>query len=348
MLLDAFLQQRTLGSRINDCSAQLAEIANGSVDDIDGLMIRLRKQTLVHVFPKDADPDSFEACRPGVACVTFFGNAADAVHGQVVRWIVTGDDVQHLGNVFDGAARCAVAVIEPAAADHPIPADQPLRLRQTHAVVKPRRHADRWGTFFGDRTRHQIRSHRRSGAAAGAADITVGRIRVAHGTAESAAAAGGIFPEIRLRQDDRARIPKAFHKCRVTRRTIVGIIGICTAGGAHVVRVHEVLDAQHDAVQRSRQLPGLCKSCVERGRHFKRIGHVRVIVDQVRQAARFALVETPLLARGRSEIQRHQGVEGSGMRNRRDRSENSLRFIHASSVVGLDPGQIHVDQLRGA
>ena len=95
------------------------------------------------------------------------------------------------------------------------------------------------------------------------------------------------------------------------------------------------------------QLPGPRESCVERGRHFKRIGHVRVVVDQVRHAAGFAIVETPLLARGGSEIQRHQGVDGSGMRNGRDRPENSLRFIHASSVVGLDPGQIHVDQLRG-
>ena len=42
VLIDAFLEQRALGSRINDRGAELAEIANGSVDDIDSLMIRLR------------------------------------------------------------------------------------------------------------------------------------------------------------------------------------------------------------------------------------------------------------------------------------------------------------------
>ena len=339
VLVNTLLEQRALGSGINDRSAELAEIANGSVDDIDGFMIRLGEQALVHVFSQDADPDAFEAGRSGIAWISLFGNATEAMHGQVVRRIVTGDDAEHLGDVFDGAARCAVAIIERTAADHPIPADQPLRLRQTHAVVEPRRHADRRAAFFRDRAGHQVRCHRRSGAAAGAADITVGCIRVAHGAAESAAAAGGIFAEIRLRQDDRARIAQAFHQRRVARRAIVGIIGIGTAGGAHVVRVDHVLDAQHNAVQRSYQLPRLGESGVERGRHFERVGHVQVVVDQIRHAAGFAIVETPLLARGGPQIQRHQGVEGSGMRNRRDRPENSFRFIYASSVVGLDPGR---------
>ena len=102
------------------------EVLNSPLDDVDRLVIGLREQPLVHELADDSNPDPVEA---GFFCETriaFLRNPADAVDREIVRWIVTGNDIEHARDVFNGAARGAVAVIEPAASDHAVTAHQAL------------------------------------------------------------------------------------------------------------------------------------------------------------------------------------------------------------------------------
>jgi hypothetical protein len=165
VLVDAALKQRAVLAGIDDGGAELAQIPDGSVDDIDRLMIGRGEELLIHELANDADADSPQApfsCELGV---TVLWNPADAVDGEVIRRIVAGDDVEDAGDVLDGAAGRAIAIVEPAAADHPIAANQPLRLRKAHSVVETRRHADRWAAFLRNRARHEVRRDRRGRAA---------------------------------------------------------------------------------------------------------------------------------------------------------------------------------------
>ena len=64
----------------------------------------------------------------------------------------------------------------------------------------------------------------------------------------------------------------------------------------------------------------------------------------VGQASRFAIVESPGLPRGRTQVERRQRVQLTGMWNRRDRAEDALRLVHAGAVVGLDTLQVQLDE----
>src|SRR5262249_31000578 len=128
VLVDAALKQRSALAGINDGGAELAQVADGSLDGIDRLVIGRGEELLIHELANEADTDSLQAPFSFELGVTGFWNPADAVDGKVIRRIVAGDDVEDAGDVLDGAAGCAVAIVESAASDHPIAADQPLRL----------------------------------------------------------------------------------------------------------------------------------------------------------------------------------------------------------------------------
>jgi hypothetical protein len=100
-------------------------------------------------------------------------------------------------------------------------------------------------------------------------------------------------------------------------------------------------------VERADQLARLRELRVERRRHLEGVGHVRVVVDHVRLAARLAGIETPRRARLRPQVQRHQRVELAGVRDDRDRTEDPVGLIHASPVVRLDALEIHRHELGG-
>ena len=83
----------------------------------------------------------------------------------------------------------------------------------------------------------------------------------------------------------------------IARRPIVGVRGVGTGRGAHVERVVPVLDREGDAVQRPDQLAGRLEVRVLLRGDFECVGHRRVVVGRVGQAAGLARVEPVSCAR---------------------------------------------------
>src|SRR5882672_4446635 len=90
VLIDAFLEQCAASARIDDRRAEAAQIVDGTIDDIDRLMIGLREQALVHIFTNDADLESIETRFPSKASISFFRHAPHAVDGQIIGRIKAG------------------------------------------------------------------------------------------------------------------------------------------------------------------------------------------------------------------------------------------------------------------
>ena len=84
------------------------------------------------------------------------------------------------------------------------------------------------------------------------------------------------------------------------------------------------------------------------GRHVQRIGHRRIVVRPIGHASRLAGVKSQRFSFGRSQIQRHQGIELMRVLDRRDRSspEDSVRLAHAGAVVGPDAVQVELHHPR--
>src|SRR5262249_25211898 len=148
LLVDAALKQRAALSGIDDRGAGLAKVPDGRVDDIDRLTVGRGKELLVHELANDADPDPLQARFPCELSIAVLRNPADAIGRQVIRGIIASNDIKDPGNIFYGAAGRPIAIVEAAAADHPVPANQPLRLRKADSVVESRWHSDRWAAFL--------------------------------------------------------------------------------------------------------------------------------------------------------------------------------------------------------
>lgn len=65
--------------------------------------------------------------------------------------------------------------------------------------------------------------------------------------------------------------------------------------------------------------------------------------------AGFALCDlrSPISGVRRAQVDRGDQVDLAGMSDSRDGSQNALRLVHARAVVGLDGGEIQLDESRG-
>ena len=149
------MKQRTTRSRVDNRRSQPAEVADGSLDDIDAFNVRIGEQFLVHVLAKDADPDSIQPSLVRKASIGLRGQAANAESRQFVLGIVAGDDLEHAGGVLHGAAKWPYSSIQ-RRADHSLPADQFLRRRESHKTVVLGRVMYGSAGFLSNRARHQV------------------------------------------------------------------------------------------------------------------------------------------------------------------------------------------------
>jgi hypothetical protein len=115
----------------------------------------------------------------------------------------------------------------------------------------------------------------------------------------------------------------------------------------HVEGVVPVLDRHDDALEWTDETAGLRQLAVLRGRDLERVGHGGIAVHQVGQAPRLVIVEAHRASRRRPQVQRAQGIDLSGVRNRGDPPEQPFRLLDAGAVVGLDAGQIELDDTDG-
>ena len=128
----------------------------------------------------------------------------------------------------------------------------------------------------------------------------LGVVRIAAHAAEWAAR--DARSDVRLREDDGARIAQALDERGVPRRTIVGVRDVGAGRRAHVERVVPVLDGEHDAVQRADQLAGGLEIGVLLRRDLERVRHVGVVVGAIGHAPRLARVEAQRLAGGGPQV----------------------------------------------
>src|SRR6187455_1538196 len=87
-------------------------------------------------------------------------------------------------------------------------------------------------------------------AATELAEPALGVVRVAKGTAErTARTVHGVLRQVRLRQDDRARVTQSPNERRVVGRTIVGVLRVGARRRAHVEGVVLVFDGHDDTME---------------------------------------------------------------------------------------------------
>src|SRR5439155_2298644 len=97
--------------------------------------------------------------------------------------------------------------------------------------------------FLSNRARHQVCGDLGSGASAGGARAASRIVRITERTTERTPRVGrSHFSEIRLGQDNRARLAQALDKGSIVRRPIVRVGGIHASSRAHIEGVVLVLD----------------------------------------------------------------------------------------------------------
>ena len=84
VLIDAVLEQGPFGSGVDDDGSQRAEIFDCAVYDVDGLVVGLREQQLVHEFAQHADPTPFRSVRFAGVRIAVSGRTTKAISGQIV------------------------------------------------------------------------------------------------------------------------------------------------------------------------------------------------------------------------------------------------------------------------
>src|SRR5262249_50204245 len=99
-------------------------------------------------------------------------------------------------------------------------------------------------------------------------------------------------------------------------------------------------------MQRPDEPAGLPVLPILSGRNFQRIRHFGIVVGTVCHAPCLSSVETPRDTRGWPKVQCRQRVDLSGVWFRRYGAKDTLRLIHAGSVVSLDSLQIKFDKSR--
>ena len=101
-------------------------------------------------------------------------------------------------------------------------------------------------------------------------------------------------------------------------------------------------------MQGSDQRAGRGEMGVLLGRRLDRVRNRGVVVDGVRHAPGLVIVEPPLGAAGRPQVQRDQRVDLARALDRRDLTENALGLLDARAVVGLDALEVQLDQPGGS
>ena len=153
------LKERSARSRVDDRGAQPAQIANGTLGDIDGFSVGLVERLLVHMLANDADPHSVQRPLVREAAIGLRGQPANAERRQLILWIVAGDDLEHAGGILDRAAQRSHSRIQ-CRADHSVATDQFLRRRESHDAVVLGGVMDGSAGFLADGARHQVCGHR--------------------------------------------------------------------------------------------------------------------------------------------------------------------------------------------
>lgn len=96
------------------------------------------------------------------------------------------------------------------------------------------------------------------------------------------------------------------------------------------------------------ELSGSCEVGVEGCGGCEGVGFLGIVVGRVRQGAGHGGIESPFLKRGRAKIERGDGINFTGMRDRFDATQAPLGFGDTCPVVGFDASEVTVDQLRGS
>ena len=130
--------------------------------------------------------------------------------------------------------------------------------------------------------------------------------------------------QVRLRQDDRARVTQSPNERRIVGRTIVCVLRVGARRRAHVEGVVLVFDGHDDTMEWADEIAGLLELTILRGGDLERVRHRSTVVSAIGQTARLAIVESPFRPRGRSQIERGERVDLARIRNRRDRSKDAL------------------------
>src|SRR5262249_37459835 len=125
VLVDTTLKECFSRPRVDDRGAQLTQVANGTLGDIDAFGVGVVERLLVHVLADDADPHSGQGPLIREGSIRLRGQPANAESGQLILWIVAGDDLEQASGVLDGAAERSHSRIQ-SRANHSVTTDQLL------------------------------------------------------------------------------------------------------------------------------------------------------------------------------------------------------------------------------
>ena len=237
------------------------------------------------MFAEDADAETLQRLRvlpervvgdreAGVRSVgrQRLGHRGERIARVVVARRRVLERVEHPGRIRERAGVNARAIVEPLIANAAVVGQQPLRGQQRRDAVAGRGALTRGARLLAYADRHQVGSHRYSGAATRSARHAFGVVRVARlaaprahrlltgyqvgsGGGGATRIAGATVELVRsgLGIDDRPFRAQACHDGGVERWRIHGEVHIVVRRRPHVLRVVGILDGGDDAVHRQRR-----------------------------------------------------------------------------------------------
>src|SRR5262249_12986287 len=157
-------------------------------------------------FTNDANSHALQTPRRGKAGIRLRWRASDTEYRHLILRVVTGDHVEYLCRIFYRTTDRTSPHIQ-TCAHHSVAADQLLGWSQADEAVDGRRPPDRNDGFLADRAGYQVCRHRRRRARARHTGLAFGVVWITERAAERAACTiYRVFGQVRLRQNDRARI----------------------------------------------------------------------------------------------------------------------------------------------